>query len=473
MISPVLITYFILIVTVCSFLIYGYMRMKSLSKPNFISEEDYEFYLLGYVLYPMAFLAHVMLAGLFWLLNQPIMILFNLLISLPVFGLGGYLHIRKGKLTSPYILFCLEICGHAVLSTVLMGWEYGWHYNILLSILFPMMCSKLSRWQKIFLVVFPLLSYGLLAVLHTFNIIVNILPNSNQIKYVFISNASSAGFFLTLMLMQYFRASSLAESRSNSLQQQLVAKEREEKESLQQELDEANRMQSALLPLRSPKISWLDMAGASIPASEVGGDFFDYLIDEQKPKIAIADVSGKGLKAAMNAVMASGILNLSAQYQTVPSSIMSDMNNTLSQTMEQDMNGTMVLAQFDIQKKKMILANAGQHAYPLLKRGSSVEPIKAKGLALGMIPSITYKPITVDLQLGDLLLFMTDGITEPRNAEGLMYEESGRFHQVLSALPDELNAEGVVENIIQDVIDHMVDEEERDDDITLVAVKVT
>ena len=134
----------------------------------------------------------------------------------------------------------------------------------------------------------------------------------------------------------------------------IVAKEREEKESLQQELDEANRMQSALLPLRSPKISWLDMAGASIPASEVGGDFFDYLIDEQKPKIAIADVSGKGLKAAMNAVMASGILNLSAQYQTVPSSIMSDMNNTLSQTMEQDMNVTMVLAQFDIQKKNIV-----------------------------------------------------------------------------------------------------------------------
>ena len=54
----------------------------------------------------------------------------------------------------------------------------------------------------------------------------------------------------------------------------------------------------------------------------------------------------------MNAVMASGILNLSAQYQSVPSSIMSDMNNTLSQTMEQDMNVTMILAQFDIQKKK-------------------------------------------------------------------------------------------------------------------------
>ena len=121
----------------------------------------------------------------------------------------------------------------------------------------------------------------------------------------------------------------------------------------------------------------------------------------------------------------------------------------------------------------MILVNAGQHAYPLLKRGSSIEPVKAKGLALGMIPSVPYNPLTVDLKTGDLLLFMTDGITEPRNAEGVMYEESGRFHQVISNLSEDLSAEEVVETIIQDVINYMADEEERDDDITLVAVKVT
>ena len=71
------------------------------------------------------------------------------------------------------------------------------------------------------------------------------------------------------------------------------------------------------------------------------------------------------------------------------------------------------------------------------------------------------------------MLSMPNGITEPRNVEGLRYEKSGRFHEVISGLSDELSAEEVVETIIQDVIDYMVDEEERDDDITLVAVKVT
>ncbi len=68
---------------------------------------------------------------------------------------------------------------------------------------------------------------------------------------------------------------------------------------------------------------------------------------------------------------------------------------------------------------------------------------------------------------------MPNGITERRNAEGLRYEKSGRFHEVISGLSDELSAEEVVESILQDVISYMVNEEERDDDITLVAVKVT
>ena len=64
-----------------------------------------------------------------------------------------------------------------------------------------------------------------------------------------------------------------------------------------------------------------------------------------------------------------------------------------------------------------------------------IEPVKAKGLALGMIPPIPYKSTMVDLESGDLLLLMTDGITEPRNAEGVMSEGSGRLNEVLSNIP--------------------------------------
>jgi len=243
------------------------------------------------------------------------------------------------------------------------------------------------------------------------------------------------------------------------------------------ELEDAREMQVALLPKSAPVIPGLQIAGSSIAAKEVGGDFFDYLIpeDNQQISIAVGDVSGKGLRGAMNAVMASGILRLASSENPEASMdlLMSKTNKALCHSMEQDMNVTMVLAQFDLEKKQMIMVNAGQHAYPLLKRGSSIEPVKAKGLALGMIPSIPYKPLSIQLQSGDLLLFMTDGITEPRNSAGLMYEESGRFHQLISQLKDDLTAEEVLETIIQDVTDYMADEEERDDDITLLTVKVT
>ena len=262
---------------------------------------------------------------------------------------------------------------------------------------------------------------------------------------------------------------------SQRLQALMLEQERATRLALEAELADAHDMQMALLPESAPAVAGLQVAGRNIAAKEVGGDFFDYLQGKRQLSIAVGDVSGKGLKGAMNAVMASGILRLASDENPTSdsSALMSKVNKSLCQSMEQDMNVTMVLAQFDLPQKQMILANAGQHAYPLLKRGTSVAPVKAKGLALGMIPSIPYKSLTLEIQSGDLLLFMTDGITEPRNSEGLMYEESGRFHQVISQLSDDLTAEEVVESIIQDVIDYMVDEEERDDDITLVAVKVT
>ena len=274
---------------------------------------------------------------------------------------------------------------------------------------------------------------------------------------------------------QQRRESERLELEAQQLQSQMFDQERKTRLALETELADAHQMQLSLLPESAPSTAGLQIAGRNIAAKEVGGDFFDYLETEGQLTIAVGDVSGKGLKGAMNAVMTSGILRLASDENPTSdnSVLMSKVNKSLCHSMEQDMNVTMVLAQFDLPQKQMILANAGQHAYPLLKRGNSVEPVKAKGLALGMIPSIDYRPLIVDLQPGDLLLFMTDGITEPRNAEGLMYEESGRFHKVISELSDKLSAEEVVESIIQDVINYMVDEEERDDDITLVAVKVT
>ena len=130
---------------------------------------------------------------------------------------------------------------------------------------------------------------------------------------------------------------------------------------IEQELQDANQMQMSLLPKSSPEIEGYQIAGSSIAAKEVGGDFFDNLIpeDNQQISIAVGDVSGKGLRGAINAVMASGILRIYAGQDNDTSSVMSSINKALCQSMEQDMNVTMVIAQFDNTKKQMTLANAG------------------------------------------------------------------------------------------------------------------
>ena len=89
-----------------------------------------------------------------------------------------------------------------------------------------------------------------------------------------------------------------------------------------------------------------------------------------------------------------------------------------------------------------------------------------------MIPTIPYKSTVVDLESGDLLLLMTDGITEPRDADGVMYEESGRLNEVLSNIPAEMSIKEVVDTIIRDVEAYTADDKQ-DDDITLVAVRVS
>ena len=89
-----------------------------------------------------------------------------------------------------------------------------------------------------------------------------------------------------------------------------------------------------------------------------------------------------------------------------------------------------------------------------------------------MIPSIVYKSTVIHLESGDLLLLMTDGITEPRNAKGIMYEESGRLNEVVSSISVDMPIEEVVDTIINDVEAYTADEEQVDD-ITLVAVRVS
>ena len=274
------------------------------------------------------------------------------------------------------------------------------------------------------------------------------------------------------------------EQLNNQLEERITERTRELEEAnaklaesereARNELEEAYQMQVGLLPETAPEFPGIQVFGQSIPAKDVGGDFFDYLSCQDKTKslIAVADISGKGMYAAMNAVMASGILQLTSKQHDNAPTIMAEVNDALCQSLKSDMNATVILAEIDPVGRTMTIVNAGQHAYPLLCRNGKVEPIIVRGMAVGMIPGISYEPVTLDLQVGDLIFLMTDGITEPRNAEGIMYQESKRLAEVISNLEEDTSVENVVDTIISDVFKFSQDQDIRDDDITLIVVKI-
>jgi sigma-B regulation protein RsbU (phosphoserine phosphatase) len=249
-----------------------------------------------------------------------------------------------------------------------------------------------------------------------------------------------------------------------------------ERQRMQHELELAHDMQMSLMPETIPEIEGVEVFGRCIPSKEVSGDFFEYLSSERRGEIGlvVADATGKGMKAAMNAVMADGILHLASEEleHIVPATLMMKLNSVLEKRTEQDMNITMVIGVVDVENKTLTLANAGHHAHPLLLRNDEVQSLVTRGMPLGMMAGISYQVIELSLQSGDVLIFMTDGIIESQNNEGQLYSDSGRLEEVMSQFTFSLSAEAMVNAIINDAMSYGDDETQEDDDMTVIAVKL-
>ena len=243
-----------------------------------------------------------------------------------------------------------------------------------------------------------------------------------------------------------------------------------------QELRDANQVQMSLMPETAPKIDGIKIAGKCLPANTVSGDFFDYLEGKQKNEIAliVADVCGKGMKGAMNAVMADGVLHASAaeMESLSPAPLMMKLNNVLKGRLEWGMNITMVIGMIDADAKTLTIANAAHHAHPLLLRNGEVDILKSGGMPLGMMAGIEYSEEQFQLQRGDVVILMTDGIIEAQNTESTMYSASGRLENTISQFTPEMLSDAMVDAVISDAVDFGGDKTNRDDDMTVVVAKV-
>lgn len=271
-----------------------------------------------------------------------------------------------------------------------------------------------------------------------------------------------AGFiFLTVRLMFQRRNSAI-------LRAELRQKEEAETQRVKNELSEARRMQMGLLPKSAPNIHQFELAGASLPANEVGGDFYDYLaLENNLVGIALVDVSGKGLRGAMNAVMAYGMLHEVAQLESKADMILSRLNTDLHPMLQDSMFAALNFGILNPQTRQIQYSNAGQ-SYPIVKRNGGVERVELGGLPLGIIADATYDEKVIDLHNGDYLIFYTDGLTDAMNEVEEIYGFE-RLNANIHNARANLSAEEMIQHILQDV-HAFVGESKQYDDMTLIVL---
>ncbi len=206
-----------------------------------------------------------------------------------------------------------------------------------------------------------------------------------------------------------------------------------ERERISAELNIAREIQSSMLPRKFPERREFDIYATMTPAKEVGGDFYDFLfVDENQLAIVMADVSGKGVPAAMFMMISKTLIKSAAQAGLSPKAVLEKVNNQLCESNEAEMFVTVWLGVLDIRTGKLRCANAG-HEYPALRRrGGEFELYyDTHGFVLAGMEDMKYQEYELQLFAGDTIFVYTDGVTEATNAQHELYGTDGML-QVLN-----------------------------------------
>jgi sigma-B regulation protein RsbU (phosphoserine phosphatase) len=245
-----------------------------------------------------------------------------------------------------------------------------------------------------------------------------------------------------------------------------------EKERIGAELDVATKIQASMLPYifpAFPERTEFDIYASMQPAKEVGGDFYDFfLIDVNTLAVVIADVSGKGVPAALFMVIAKTLIKNNAQTGKNPKEVFETVNNILNENNDADMFVTAILGYFDIRTGKFAFVNAG-HNHPLLYTNGRFDWLKVKtSFVLAGMEDMLYKLYEITLKPGDELFLYTDGVTEAVNNEYKLFGDQRLFETVNNYANSPLREFTVS---IKREIDKFAEGAEQADDITMLALR--
>lgn len=255
-----------------------------------------------------------------------------------------------------------------------------------------------------------------------------------------------------------------------SIENSLLFKEAIEKQKLEKDLEIAKKIQRNLLPSKLPKMKNFEIAAFNSAAKQVGGDYYDAIkLGDGKVLLAIADVSGKGVQAAL--LMA----NLQAFLQSISkqNKELVDASNLLNDLVSENTSDGRFITFFwgilNDENMNFESVNMG-HNPPLLLRNGVISKLKNGGMLMGVMPTLTpYKNEVTKLKENDLIIMFTDGITEAMDKEN--NEFSDERLEKLSLTLNHLSADDALEKILSEV-DIFTSGMEQSDDITCIVVKV-
>jgi serine phosphatase RsbU (regulator of sigma subunit) len=250
-----------------------------------------------------------------------------------------------------------------------------------------------------------------------------------------------------------------------SHQEQLLAQER-----LRKELEMGRRIQEEMLPHDRLRVPFAEVKGVSIPAREVGGDFFNYfLLPDGEAALLVGDVSGKGVAAALLMANIQGKLRARLPVERDLVSLARHLDVEVDQTTPMTVYVTCFMAVLDGRQRALRYVNAGHNAPFVLRADGSIEALESTGRPLGLYPGGDYEERSIALAAGDSLFLYTDGLVETEDANGEPFGAE-RIKQVLVA-EAAAGLDGILTRLEQVVRDYRGGRE-AEDDATMVVLRV-
>jgi serine phosphatase RsbU (regulator of sigma subunit) len=277
---------------------------------------------------------------------------------------------------------------------------------------------------------------------------------------------------VALVSLAFIRAGTVR-ARSGFLRQyRLETSRRRERQRMREELASARQIQLSMLPRHDPRIPGLDISAVSLPAAEVGGDYYEYFDQEtERFAIVVGDVAGHGVASGL---LLSGIrscLYLLHPDRPSPGDLFDKLDRMVRLTTARRMFITLLWAAFDRPGGRLVVASAG-HPPPLhfRRRLDRVEEVRIEAPPLGTRLEAAYRQREVPFEVGDVFLLYTDGLIEALDQRGELYGDDRlmrRFHRVA----DGKDARAIREALLSDVWTFKGDTEQFDD-ITVVVVRI-